>query len=113
MLRKFILTAVVLSSTSFAYATHPETSLTITPKAPSTWGYIASWAVVNNYFRMTIGDGITIPVETGDYVFLDVTAMNVKPKLSESCSNIQIKTEGKHQLLFDLQKDWLIHCEYS
>lgn len=113
MLRKFIFTAAVLSATPFAYAKHSDTTLTVAPNAPSTWEYVSSLLIINNYFRMSIGDGITIPVQTGDEVDLMVRAMNAQPRLHDSCRGIQIKSEGKHQLLFELQKDWMIHCQYS
>lgn len=112
MLKKIILLAVLLSSSSFSFAKNADTTLTIAPDHPANWGYRDAMVIIDNNFT-NVGSGTTIPVSLNSNISLIVYAMNVKPKLADSCQNIKIQQEGPHQILFKLENDWLIHCQHS
>ena len=112
MLKKTVLFAFLLSSSSLSFAKNVDSTLTVAPNDPSGWAYMGATVSINDT-AIGIYDGVTVPVALNDHISLAVYAMNVKPKLDDSCQNIQIREEGKHQLLFELRGDWLIHCRYS
>ncbi len=113
MLKKTMFLALLLSSSSLSFAKHLDSTLTVAPYHPSEWGYIAATATINNGSPNTVGTGVTLPVSLNNNISLIVFAMNSRPKLADSCQNIQIHDEGPHRLLFELKEDWLIHCRNS
>jgi len=121
MLKKTFLLAFLLAIPAVSFASgNGNSTLTVTPYNPSTWGYQAATVTVSNHspkvsdgVAISVGGGVTIPVSLNNKIVLTVYAMNAKPKLANSCQNIQIYSEGAHQLLFELKDDWFIHCRYS
>lgn len=113
MLKKTIFLALLLGSSSLSFAKNLDSTLTVAPYNPSDWGYMGATVTINNGSPRNVGTGITIPVSLNNDISLAVYAMNAKPRLADSCQNIQIHEEGTHQLLFELKRDWLIHCRYS
>jgi hypothetical protein len=113
MLKKTVFLALLLNFSTFSFAENADSKLTVAPYNLSEWGYQYATVAVNNNPPTQVRYGITIPVAVNDNISLVVYAMNSRPQLDDSCKNIQIREEGSHQLLFELRKDWLIHCQYS
>jgi hypothetical protein len=113
MLKKPLLFALLLSTSAFSFASNmTSATLTVAPYNPSNWGYMNA-TVSDTKLPRVVSSGITFPVSVSDTVSLiKVAAMNVYPQIDGSCRNVQMH-EGPHQLVFELKKDWLIHCRYS
>ena len=113
MLKKITL-VILFSTISFnsAYAL-PKTALLVAPYQGDQWGYIYSVVKMNDQQKYEIKQGATIPVNVGDKITLNVVAMNASPRLDQSCQNLQIQSEGVHAMLFELEKDRLVHCQYK
>ena len=114
MFKQSFLLALFLSISISSLANNIHSTLAVAPINPSNWGYHYATVRVNkNMPEHFVGTGVQIPVSINDRIVLTVYAMNAKPRLSESCQHIQIQQEGMHELLFELQPDWLIHCRYT
>lgn len=111
MLQKAILFTLLLISSALSFAQAKNNTLSVEPYNPSAWGYMAGTVYINGA-PYGIGEQVIVPVSMNDRIGLVVYAMNVNPRLSASCVGLQVNTEGPHQLLFELQPDWLIHCRY-
>ena len=81
------------------------------PKNPSSWGYITAY-IVKNSQKMPIGP---ITIKPFQAITLEVIAMNIHPKMANSCKNLNEKIFGFNakNVTFQLKKDWLVHCLFS
>ena len=108
MLKKILASTLFLS---FSFSSHASNStLIISPKAPSSWGYMNASVCINNTVT-EIRSGTTLAPSPNAPILLQVYAMNSRPKLSASCLNLTTKP-GSYKLQFELQPDWQIHCDY-
>ena len=110
MLKKLIYFTFILCTSSYAFA--KNTTLTIAPHVPSQWGYHNATIEVNQTPSI-VNRGIVLTVSTQDDVALvKVAAMNIHPKIADSCRHIKLHKSAR-RLLFEMKLDQWIHCRYE
>jgi hypothetical protein len=112
MLKKTLFLIFLLSFSALSFAKNIDSTLIVMPYKPGDWAYHYAIVAVNHNSK-SVGNAITLPVSVSDTISLiQVAAMNAMPKIDDTCRNIIIREEGTHHLLFQLENDWLIHCQY-
>ena len=114
MLKKTFLSALFFCSASLNFASAAPT-LTVAPYQPATWAYINAKIFIHSETK-DVNDSITVHVSENVDTFslTDVVIGNgIHPKIHATCKNIQIEEDFNHQMIFHLENDYQIHCQYS